>query len=70
MPLTMPTCSASASERAVYLIVRGETFYKKTFFTCQCVITLSVILLPLFMTNTPSYGAVKCAMTRPLHGEM
>jgi hypothetical protein len=59
MPLTVPTCSASASELAVYLIVRGEAFYKKTFFACQCVATLCVVLLPLFVTNTPSYGAAR-----------
>ena len=53
------TCSASASELAVFLIVRGETFYKKTFFTGQCVATLCVVLLPLFVTNTPSYGAAR-----------
>ena len=57
MPLTMPTCSASATELALYLIVREETFFKKTFFTCQCVATLCVVFLPMFVTNTPSYGA-------------
>jgi hypothetical protein len=58
-PLTMPTCSATAFELAVYLIVRAESFYKKTFFTCQCVTTLGVVLVPLFMTNTSSYGAAR-----------
>jgi hypothetical protein len=53
----MPTCSASASELALYIAVRGKAFYKRTFFTCQCVTTLFVVLLPLFVTNTPSYGA-------------
>ena len=55
----MPTCSASATELAVYLIVRGEAFYRKTFFTCQCVATLLGVLLPLFITNTPSHGAAR-----------
>jgi hypothetical protein len=55
----MFTCSASAFELALYLIVRGETFYKKTFFTCQCIATLLVALLPLFVTSTASYGAAR-----------
>jgi hypothetical protein len=59
MTLTMPTCSASAFELAVYLIVRGETFCKKPFFACQCVATLLAFLLPLSITNTPSYGAAR-----------
>jgi hypothetical protein len=57
VPTTMPTCSASAFELACYLIVRSETFYTKTFFACLYVTTLCVILLPLFVTNTASYGA-------------
>ena len=59
MPVTMPTCSASAFELAVYLAVRADTFYKKTFFMCQCLATFCVVLLPLFVTNTPSYGAAR-----------
>jgi hypothetical protein len=58
-PLNTSTCSASALGLAVFLIVRGETFYKKTFFTGQCVATLCVVLLPLFVTNTPSHGAAR-----------
>jgi hypothetical protein len=61
MPLTIPACSASASELAVYLVVRADTFYKKTFFTCQCVATLCVVLVPLFVTSTASYGAARKA---------
>jgi len=53
----MPTCNLSAAELACCLVVRSETFYAKTFFTCQSVATLLVILLPLFVTNTASYGA-------------
>jgi hypothetical protein len=53
----MPTCSASAAELALYLTVRAEIFAKKSFFTCQCVATLCVVLVPMFMTNTASYGA-------------
>jgi hypothetical protein len=55
----MPTCSASASVLALYLIVRGENFYRKTFFACPCVVTLFGIVLPLFVTNTLSYGAAR-----------
>ena len=57
MPVTMPTCILSAFELACCLVVRSETFYAKTFFTCQSVATLLVILHPLFVTNTASYGA-------------
>ena len=57
MPVTMPTCNPSAFELACCLVVRSEKFYAKTFFTCQSVATLLVILLPLFVTNTASYGA-------------
>ena len=70
MPLTMPTCSASASELALYLILRSEafelacylatrshTFHKKSFFACLSVTSLCVVLVPLFVTNTLSYGA-------------
>jgi hypothetical protein len=53
----MPTCNPSAFELACCLVVRSEIFYAKTFFTCQSVATLLVILLPLFMTNTASHGA-------------
>jgi hypothetical protein len=53
----MPTCNLSAFELACCLVVRGDTFYPKTFFTCQVVATLLVILLPLFVTNTAPYGA-------------
>jgi hypothetical protein len=57
MPETMPTCNPSAFELACCVIVRSDTFYPKTFFTCQSVATLLVILVPLFVTNTASYGA-------------
>jgi hypothetical protein len=53
----MPTCNPFAFELACFFIVRSETFYPKTFFACQSVATLSVILLPMFITNTVSYGA-------------
>ena len=63
MPVTIPTCSlacsASAFELAAYLTVRSKTFYKKTFFTCQSVATICIILIPLFVTNTTSYGAAR-----------
>jgi hypothetical protein len=39
--------------------MRSETFFTKTFFACQSVATLCVILLPLFVTNTTSYGAAR-----------
>ena len=48
-PVNTRTCSASLC----------GAFYKKTFFTCQCVATLLVVLLPLFVTNTPSHGAAR-----------
>ena len=57
----MPTCNPSALELAIYLTVRSETFYPKTFFSCQSVATLLVILLPLFVTNTASYSAASTA---------
>ena len=57
MPVTMPTCNPSAFELACCLIVRSETFYRKTFFACQVVATVLVILRPLFVTNAASYGA-------------
>jgi len=57
MPVTVPTCNLPAFEMACCLIVRSETFYPKTFLACQAVATVSVILLPLFVTNTASYGA-------------
>jgi hypothetical protein len=53
----MPTCNPSAFELACCLFVRSDTFYVKTFFTCQSVATLLFILLPLFVTNTTSHGA-------------
>jgi hypothetical protein len=53
----MPTCDPSAFEKACCVIVRSETFYPKTFFACQVVATVLVILLPLFVTNTASHGA-------------
>jgi hypothetical protein len=61
MPVTMPTCSASAFELAAYLTVRSEAFYKKSFFVCPSVATLCVVLLPLFITKTVSYGAARKA---------
>jgi hypothetical protein len=57
MPVKIPTCNPSAFELACCVIVRSENFYPKTFFACQAVATLSVIFLPLFFTNTASYGA-------------
>jgi hypothetical protein len=57
MPVTMPTCNLSAFELACCLVVRSDTFYAKTLFTCQSVATLLVILLPLFVTNAASHGA-------------
>ena len=59
--MTMPTCNPSALELAIYLTVRSETFYPKTFFSCQSVATLLVILLPLFVTNSASYSAASTA---------
>ena len=56
MPVTMPTCNLSAFELACCLVVRSEKFYAKTFFICQSVATLLVILLPLFVTNAASHG--------------
>jgi hypothetical protein len=47
----------SAFELACCLKMRSDTFYAKTFFACQSAVTLSVVLLPLFVTNTASYGA-------------
>jgi hypothetical protein len=60
MPLTMPDCSASAFELVCYFTVRGVTFYRKVgLFACLSVVNLCVVLLPLFMTQTISYGAAR-----------
>ena len=53
------TCSASAFELVVYLTVRADAFYRKSFFACLSVVTVGIVLLPLFMTNTASYGAAR-----------
>jgi hypothetical protein len=52
----MPACGATHRLRAggaPRLVLRVGSFYKKKFFTCQCVTALGVALVPLFMTNTP-----------------
>jgi hypothetical protein len=61
MPVKIPTCNVSALELTCCLIVRSERFYAKTFFSCQSVATLCVVLLPLFVTKTASYGAASKA---------
>jgi hypothetical protein len=42
-----------------YITLRGKTFYKKTFFACLSSATLFVTVLPLFATQTASYGAAR-----------
>jgi len=58
MPWTMPTCGAlPALEISCHVAVRSETFHAKTFYASLAAGTLCVVLIPLFMTNTASYGA-------------
>ena len=58
MPWTIPTCGAfPALERTCHVVVRSETFYAKSFYASLAAGTLCVILLPLFVTGTASYGA-------------
>jgi hypothetical protein len=55
---TMPTwLNPTAAELACYVTLRGPHFYAKTFFTFLVTATLLVVLLPLFVTGTSSYGA-------------
>ena len=57
----MPSCSAAAFELACHVAVRSKTFYGKAFVTGLAAVTLCIILIPLFMTDTPSYGAARKA---------
>jgi hypothetical protein len=55
----MPTScfSPAATELACYRILRSPAFHAKTFFTSLVAATLFVVLLPLFVTGTSSFGA-------------
>ena len=56
----MPTCAAfPALERACHVAVRSENFHTKTFYASLVATNLCVVLLPLFVTNTASYGAAE-----------
>jgi hypothetical protein len=56
--MTLPAqCSILALELACYLALRSETFYVQTFTTFLCGVTLCVVMSPLFLTGTTSYGA-------------
>jgi hypothetical protein len=56
----MPTCDVlPALEIACHVAVRSEKFHAKTFYTSLAAGTLCVVLLPLFVTNTASYGAAR-----------
>ena len=60
MPWIMPTCAAfPALERACHVAVRSETFHAKTFYAFLAATDLCVVLLPLFVTNSTSYGAAE-----------
>ena len=54
----MPTCGAfPALELACHVAVRSEAFHAKAFYASLAATSLCVVLLPLFVTNTLSYGA-------------
>jgi hypothetical protein len=56
----MPTCGAiPAFEIACHVAVRSETFHAKTFYACLAATNLCVVLIPLFVTSTASYGAAR-----------
>jgi hypothetical protein len=56
--MPMPTCfSLAAAELACYLVIRSPAFHAKTFCTSLVACTLFVVLLPLLVTGTSSYGA-------------
>ena len=60
MPRTMPTCDVlPALDIACHVAVRSENFHAKTFYMSLAAGILCVVLLPLFVTNTTSYGAAK-----------
>jgi hypothetical protein len=55
----IPTCNAAALELSCYLAVRAKTFYARGFSILLAAITLCVVLLPLIVTGTMSYGAAR-----------
>ena len=56
----MPFCGAfPALELACHVAIRSETFHAKTFYASLAAANLSVMLLPLFVTDTASYGAAR-----------
>jgi hypothetical protein len=57
----MPTCSGAlpALELACHLIVRRRTFHARALYAFFAAITVCVVLLPLFLTDTASYGAAQ-----------
>jgi hypothetical protein len=65
----MPTCGAfPALERDCHEAVRSETFHAKTFYASLAAGTLCVVMIPLFMTGTASYGAAeKVCYDRTFH---
>jgi hypothetical protein len=55
---TIPTCfNPTAAELACYVTIRGPYFYAKTLFASLIAATIGVVLLPLLVTGTSSYGA-------------
>ena len=46
-------------ELACFRTVRKDTFHGKTFFACLAASTFCVVLLPLFVTGTTSFGAAR-----------
>jgi hypothetical protein len=63
----MPTCICGALpaslrlEMACFVAVRSKTFHAMTFCASLAATNLFVVLLPLFVTNTASYGAAEKA---------
>jgi hypothetical protein len=56
----MPNCNAfPAFELTCHVTVRSETFHAKTFYAFLAATDLCVVLLPLFVTNSTSYGAAE-----------
>jgi hypothetical protein len=57
----MPTCSTAlpALELVCHIIVRRRKFHARAFFAFLATITVCVVVLPLFVTDTVSYGAAQ-----------
>jgi hypothetical protein len=58
----MPTCTCGAYpavEMACFVAIRSKTFHATTFYASLAATNLCVVMIPLFVTNTTSYGAAK-----------